>query len=80
MTVKQWEDRRRRRQDPWIDVADKVNRGMADKGSKSELQALYIGMRRSRQSECVEAVKRLQGHKDFVNVPWQKLEDPATWR
>jgi hypothetical protein len=76
-----WLDSRRRQLDPWIDVADRINRGEMDKNPKCVLQSLYIGLRRSRQPECIEAVKRLKSHKDFVNVPWQKLEeDPRKGR
>lgn len=80
VNVRQWLDKIRRRDDPWIDMADRVLAGKADKCSTSELQALYIGMRRSRQPECVRAVERIKSHKDFSNVPWQKIEDPSKWR
>lgn len=79
MTTRQWLDRLRRRNDPWIDIADRINRGEMDKHSTCVLQSLYIGLRRSRQPEAVEAVKRLKSHKEFTNVPWQKLEDPSKW-
>lgn len=62
-------DQRRRRLDPWIAVAERVLKGHFDKCSNSVLQSLYIGMRKSREKECVEAVTRLVGHKDFSNVP-----------
>jgi hypothetical protein len=69
MTTRQWLDRLRRKQDPWIDMADKVNRGEMDKHSTSVLQALYVGLRKNRNPECVEAVKRLKSHKEFSRVP-----------
>jgi hypothetical protein len=69
MTTRQWLERLRRKNDPWIDMADRVNRGEMDKQTKSILQSLYVGMRKSRQPECVEAVKRLKSHKEFSRVP-----------
>lgn len=62
-------DQRRRRLDPWIAVAERVLKGQFDKCSNSVLQSLYIGMRKSREKECVEAVTRLVGHKEFSRVP-----------
>lgn len=77
MTTRQWLDRLRRRNDPWIDMADRINRGEMDKNPTSFLQSLYIGLRRSRQPEAIEAVKRLKSHKEFTNVPWQKFDQPT---
>jgi hypothetical protein len=50
-------------------VARRILRGEFDKQSKAVLQAAYVGMRSSRQPECVAAVERLQSHKDFTRVP-----------
>jgi hypothetical protein len=76
LTTRQWLDRLRRKNDPWIDVADRVNRGEMDKHTTSVLQSLYVGMRKSRQPECVEAVKRLKSHKEFSRVPEFVFRDP----
>lgn len=62
-------DQRRRARDPWIEVAERVTRGLFDKCSTSVLQSLYIGMRKSREPECVTAVAVLVGHKEFRKVP-----------
>lgn len=80
MTTRQWLDKLRRRNDPWIDMADRINRGEMDKQSTCVLQSLYIGLRLSRQSEAIEAVKRLKSHKEFSNVPWPKFDQPKVRR
>lgn len=69
MTTRQWLDRLRRKNDPWIEMADRINRGEMDKHSNSVLQSLYVGLRKNRNPECVEAVKRLKSHKEFSRVP-----------
>lgn len=69
MTTRQWLDGLRRRNDPWIEMADRINRGEMDKHSNSVLQSLYVGLRKNRNQECVEAVKRLKSHKEFSKVP-----------
>lgn len=63
-----WLDSRRRQLDPWIDVADRINRGFYDKQSTSVLQSLFVGLRKNRNPECIEAVKRLKSHKEFSRV------------
>lgn len=81
MTTRQWEDNLRRRNDPWIDVADRINRGFYDKQSTSVLQSLFVGLRKNRNPECIEAVKRLKSHKEFSRVPeFVFKEDPRNKR
>lgn len=77
MNTCDWLDRLRRRNDPWIDMADRVNRGVYDKQTNSVLRSLYVGLRKNRNPECVLAVKRLQSHKEFTKVPeFVFREDP----
>jgi hypothetical protein len=62
-------------------VAERVLQGHFDKSSNSVLQSLYIGMRKSREKECIEAVTRLKGHKEFSKVPeFVFREDPKRRR
>lgn len=68
-TVLQWTEERRRR-DPWIAVADRVLAGEFDHkdAHTSILQTLFVGMRKSRHPECLKAVERIKGHRNFSNV------------
>lgn len=70
MTTRQWLDKLRRRNDPWIDMADRVLTGEFDHKDvhTSVLQSLFVGLRKNRNPECVAAVVRLKGHRNFNNV------------
>jgi hypothetical protein len=45
--------------DPWLAVARQVIRGEFDKGSRSLLQSVMVGLRKNKHDEEVEAVARL---------------------
>lgn len=68
LNVIEWLEAKRIEREPWILAARRILKGEFDKHSKSVLQAAYVGMRKSKQPECVAAVQRLMDHKDFTRV------------
>lgn len=80
LTVLEFNERIRMKLYPEIETARLVMTGKFDQKGTAVLQAVYIGMRRSRQPECVAALAHLAKNKMFKEVPWQKLQEEPKWR
>ena len=64
---------------PWLAVAEAVNRGDHDRvGTRSELEALLIGVRGIRHPDCQRAAKRLRGMLPGTRRAPGRGDDPAT--